>query len=203
MKNRNFITRILLLATVIAIGSLLVFPPNSICEVAAKVQDKNIPAPVEQTGQTVSYYDYDDGDLQRGVPWPDPRFTDNEDGTVTDNLTHLMWTRDANQFIDEMSWVDAVDACRESEFADHADWYLPNVKELQSLIDYSRAVPNALPRPNPFINVESGYWSSTSWAHMPNTQAWYVRIGSGEGGDRSVKEGNLIPLYVWCVRGGQ
>ncbi len=54
------------------------------------------PAPVPQTGQTTSYVKGDDGDLQKGVTWPNPRFTDNLDGTVTDNLTGLIWLKDAN-----------------------------------------------------------------------------------------------------------
>jgi len=56
------------------------------------------PAPMLKTGQTTSYATGDDGDLQRGIPWPNPRFTDNEDGTVTDNLTGLIWLKDANCF---------------------------------------------------------------------------------------------------------
>jgi hypothetical protein len=39
-----------------------------------------------------------DGDIQAGVAWPDPRFRDNGDGTVTDNLTGLMWLKDARLF---------------------------------------------------------------------------------------------------------
>jgi hypothetical protein len=45
------------------------------------------PALVFKTGQTTSYRSGDDGDLEKGVTWPNPRFTDNSDGTVTDNLT--------------------------------------------------------------------------------------------------------------------
>ena len=41
-------------------------------------------APVEKSGQTTSYATGDDGDLEKGVAWPSPRFTDNGDGTVTD-----------------------------------------------------------------------------------------------------------------------
>ena len=48
------------------------------------------PAPVPKTGLTSSYLTGDDGDLQKGVPSPNPRFTNNGDGTVTDNLTGLM-----------------------------------------------------------------------------------------------------------------
>ena len=39
-----------------------------------------------------------DGDLQKGVAWPNPRFTDNANGTVTDNLTGLIWLKNANCF---------------------------------------------------------------------------------------------------------
>ena len=53
-------------------------------------------APVPRTGQTISYTLGDDGDLQLGVEWPDPRFTDNLNGTVTDNLTGLVWLTDAD-----------------------------------------------------------------------------------------------------------
>src|SRR5512139_3706494 len=37
-----------------------------------------------------------DGDKQAGIAWPSPRFTDNKDGTVSDNLTGLIWLKDAN-----------------------------------------------------------------------------------------------------------
>ena len=55
-------------------------------------------APVPKTGQTISYGTRDDGDLQKGVAWPTPRFTDNNNGTVTDKLTGLIWMKNANAF---------------------------------------------------------------------------------------------------------
>jgi len=60
------------------------------------VYEKAIPTQVPKTGQTTKYSDGDDGDLQKCVAWPDPRFTDNGDGTVTDNLTGLIWLKEAN-----------------------------------------------------------------------------------------------------------
>ena len=54
------------------------------------------PAPVPKTGQATSYATGDDGEYQKGITWPNPRFTDNGDGTVTDNLTGLIWLEDAN-----------------------------------------------------------------------------------------------------------
>ena len=53
---------------------------------------------VEKTGQTTLYATGDDGDLEKGVTWPNPRFTNNGNGTVTDNLTGLIWLRNANAF---------------------------------------------------------------------------------------------------------
>lgn len=45
-----------------------------------------------KTGQTSSWQDYDDGYYEKGNS-TSPRFTDNGDGTVTDNATHLMWVK--------------------------------------------------------------------------------------------------------------
>ncbi|MGC9023085.1 MAG: hypothetical protein ACP5J5_08205, partial [Dissulfurimicrobium sp.] len=49
-----------------------------------------------RTGQTQSYGARDDGALQMGATLPTPRFTDNGNGTVTDNLTGLIWLKNAN-----------------------------------------------------------------------------------------------------------
>ena len=59
-------------------------------------------APVQKTGQTTSYATDNDGTLKKGVAWPNPRFTIgtgtvfNTTNCVTDNLTRLMWARNAN-----------------------------------------------------------------------------------------------------------
>src|SRR5262245_30197293 len=54
------------------------------------------PAPVQQTGQTASYFPHDDGDEEAGIVQPTPRFSDNSNGTITDNLTGLVWLKNAN-----------------------------------------------------------------------------------------------------------
>jgi hypothetical protein len=69
-------------------------------------------APVPQTGQTTSYAEGDDGDIEAGVAWPDPRFTDNGDGTVTDHLTGLIWLKDMPCFGGLFQWDDAVQVAR-------------------------------------------------------------------------------------------
>jgi len=50
-----------------------------------------------------------DGEIQAGVAWPGPRFTDNGDGTMTDNLTGLMWTTNANLPGGYKTWQQALD----------------------------------------------------------------------------------------------
>lgn len=161
-------------------------------------------APVPKTGQTTSYATGDDGDLEKGVAWSNPRFTDHGDGTVSDNLTGLMWTKDSSSgYLEDVPWsiaLDYINGMNEGihENFGHADWRLPNLRELQSLIDYNIGDP-ALPPGHPFINVrQSRYWSSTTWASSPD-YAWYVFSTGG------VSAGNKTAsayTYVWPVRGG-
>ena len=158
-------------------------------------------AGVPRTGQTTSYRTGDDGDLEKGVAPPSPRFTDHGNGTVTDNLTGLMWVKAPHDLTDNSgtkTWDNAIDFCNGLTFAGHSDWRLPNVRELQSLIDYGRGNP-ALPSVHPFTGVQSAlYWSSSTYAD-PTDNAWHVglRYGSVGNGNKS------FAFYVWPVRGGQ
>jgi hypothetical protein len=116
-------------------------------------------APVPKTGQMQSYAAGDDGALQKGVAWPTLRFTDHNNGTVTDNLTGLIWLKNANAF-GLRTWTQAMSdanglasgAAGLSDGSMAGDWRLPNVRELQSLVDYGH-VGVALPAVNPFIGV--------------------------------------------------
>jgi hypothetical protein len=164
------------------------------------------PAPIWETGQKASYYSGDDGDLERGVAWPVPRFADHGNGTATDNLTGLMWTKNANLPNGYMNWQQALNyvagmnAGTYPNYGYH-DWRLPNRKELFSLIDHSRYNP-ALPADHPFTNVQAYYyWSSTTVAGYP-AFAWIVGMRSGDvsNGGKYYYDGNG---YVWPVRSGQ
>ena len=64
-----------------------------------------------------TYGTRDDGDLQKGVAWPTPRFTDNNNGTVTDNLTGLIWMKNANAF-GMKTWDDALNAANSLKSGD-------------------------------------------------------------------------------------
>jgi len=173
-----------------------------------------ISAPVPKTGQTTSVVIGDDGNLKFGVTWSDPRFTENytcgweedavPDGTFTDKLTGLIWTKDAQTILGPMSWFDAITACNnliypEIPDEEYEDWRLPNIRELQSLIDYGQNNP-ALPSGHPFDNIQSSYyWSST--AYMDGTdKAWVV---NPKDGSISLANKTTDTFYVWPVRGGQ
>jgi hypothetical protein len=68
------------------------------------------------------------------VAWPSPRFTA-QTVTVTDNLTGLMWTKNAN-LAGTKNWSDALTYCNSLDHGGYTDWRLPNIRELHSLIDY-------------------------------------------------------------------
>lgn len=166
---------------------------------------------VPKTGQTASYSltEGEDGDLKKGLAWPSPRFTDNEDGTVTDNLTGLVWLKNANP-VGEKIWSEAISFCNAldnnydglSDGSSAGDWRLPNIRELFSIIDFGASHdPNPpLPSGHPFSNVQlSSYWSSTSLAAYPS-QAWVVAMNVG--GSATLGDKSTNPRYVWPVRDG-
>ena len=160
---------------------------------------KKCEACVPKTGQTTSYALGDDGDLQMGISWPIPRFTDNEDGTATDNLTGLMWSKDANIY-GLQTWTDALALCDSCTVGGYADWRLPNIRELQSLMDYERLDP-ALPSGYPFTNVWFDfYWSSTTYIKAPSC-AWSVYLYDGRAIGSGLGKGG--GQRVWPVRGGK
>jgi hypothetical protein len=162
-------------------------------------------APVKKSGQQLSYETGDDGDLQKGVTWPSPRFTDNGDGTVTDNLTSLIWLKDPNCF-GQRIWTDALNdsnslasgSCGLTDNSAAGDWRLPNVYEIQSLVDYGNSNPS-LSSQHPSYNdvLSSNYWSSTTQA-SDILKAWSITFHNGPLGIRVKTDSH----YVWPVRGG-
>jgi len=151
-----------------------------------------------KTGQTRKHMTADDGDLRFGKPWPEPRFTENGDGTVTDRLSGLMWTRNADRADGKIDWEQAIlgaGSCTDGGFT---DWRVPNRNELESLIDLGRYGP-ALPEGNHFTGVQpSYYWTSTTPANNED-HAWVIHfyIGLVSHDDKAGSH------YVWYVRGGR
>ena len=143
-----------------------------------------------------------DGDLRAGVTWPDPRFTDNGDGTVKDNLTGLVWLRHANPF-GFRTWEQALRDCNNladgqyglKDGSKPGDWHLPNMKEIESLVDYNRFGP-CLPEGHPFVEVRpSSYWTSTTVALAPS-EAMFIILGVGP----AIFENKEHPFFVWPVK---
>ena len=120
-------------------------------------------------------------------------FIDNTDGTVSDLSTGLMWMkRDSSEGMD---WKDALNYCENSNFAGHNDWRLPNTKELQSIVDYSRSPQTTNSAAiNPVFDISDitdpggkknypFFWTSTT--HLdgkdPESHAVYVCFGKCQG----------------------
>ncbi len=129
----------------------------------------------------------------RGPSYGDNLFKDNGDGTVTDHATGLMWMKqDSGR---EMSWKDALAYAEQSTYANYDDWRLPNIKELQSIVDYGRApdvTRSAAIDPifqTSIIINEAGeqdfpyFWSSTTHLDgpVPANKAAYVAFGRALG----------------------
>lgn len=116
-------------------------------------------------------------------------FHDNNDGTVYDEATGLMWQKsDAGVALD---WKSALEYAESSELAGYSDWRLPSIKELQSIVDYNRgpAATNspsidpvfsctAITNPDGTLNYPY-YWSATTLLDgpKPGNQAAYICFG--------------------------
>jgi hypothetical protein len=122
-------------------------------------------------------------------------FHDNGDGTITDRATGLMWSKAESgqgmNWQDALAWVQKKNA---EKFLGHDDWRLPSVKELQSIVDYTRS-PDTTHSPaiDPVFNCTTitndahqadypFYWSATTHAgFMGGGAAMYVAFGRAAG----------------------
>jgi len=159
-----------------------------------------------------------DGQIQAGGALA---YADNGDGTITDLNTHLMWEKKSwDGSIHDQSngytWADAFSTFigglnAGGGFAGYTDWRLPNVKELESIINYQNFEPavsaafNANCAPGCTVTTCSctqslSYWSSTTYQGSPSF-AWLVSFGDG-GVSGNTKVMSLVSLYVRAVRGG-
>jgi len=161
---------------------------------------------VPKTGQTTSYQDYDDGYYKKGTPASGAHFS-KAGNLTTDNGTGLMWVADhaalgtvgGYNFASTMTWSNAllaVTALNSAAYGGYSDWRLPNVKELQSIVDYSRVSPAI--DTTYFPNAQSDlYWSSTTLADDAGG-AWGVYFDNGY----IYYDGKAYAYSVRPVRGG-
>jgi hypothetical protein len=167
----------------------------------------------------------DDGTLEAGATL---RYRDNGDGTITDRRTKLMWEKKGDDgglhdkdnsytWSDDGSgsetiwdWLQEINAENGTGFAGHDDWRIPNVRELQSMVDYGQYNPAVDPVFNtnctPGVDVVQGScqlanngWTSTTSAGFPDL-AWLVNFITGEVYDTNGAKVN--GTFVRAVRGG-
>jgi len=169
-------------------------------------------ADVPETGQTTCYNAAgapiacagtgQDGDLKAGVAWPAPRFVvgtgvGTTDQCVTDTLTGLMWMRAPDSVTS--TWAAALTSANNLTLCGFSDWRLPNINELESLVNSEAASQAAFLNTQGFTGVQaSNYWSSSSYAASA-ASAWIVLMDDG-GVDASNRANSS---YVWPVRAGQ
>ena len=99
-------------------------------------------------------------------------FWNNGDGTITDLATGLMWMQDDSEY--GMEWQDALAYCETLDYAGHADWRLPNAKELQSIVDYTRmpdATFNTMPS-TAGAAIDTDFFNITSFTNYNGDEDW-------------------------------
>ena len=120
------------------------------------------------------------------------RFIDLGDGTVTDNNTRLMWTKNAN-IVGWKDWMGAILAVEQMTIAGFSDWRLPRLHEYRSVIDRDQHNP-ALPSGHPFTNVDGDYWTSdyVGPCRRCDGTAWYVNLQNGSASEywKMIPRGN-------------
>ncbi len=152
---------------------------------------KAYPASSQQMGKYVR--------AVRGDVYGSEDYTDNGDGTITDNSSGLMWLE-----VDlgvAVNWQEALELAENSDFAGYDDWRLPDVKELQSIVSYDGSYPainqNYFTCTELTENENYYYWSSTSayFSEMAPEydSAWYVAFGYTSHGAGAVR---FSPKYV-------
>jgi len=123
---------------------------------------------------------------------------------VIDTSTGLVWRRciegqiwtgfSCGGVISRYSWGNALNLAKNQSFSTGYSWRLPNVKELESLVDRTRRYPSI--QTTVFTGSESGYfWTSTPYANDASL-AWYVDFGIGRVG----VERNNLSFMVRLVR---
>jgi uncharacterized protein DUF1566 len=156
-----------------------------------------------------------DGEVQAGAPLA---YTDNGDGTITDDVTGLTWEKksDDGSVHDKdtlYNWTNAYAVHLAAlngggGFAGHTDWRLPNVKELQTIVHYDNVNPSVATAFNTgcvtnctvltcSCTTSAFYWTSTTSSSFP-TYAWYVNFASGS----VLNDAKTTGRFVRAVRGG-
>ena len=83
-----------------------------------------------------------------------PSYTDNGDGTITDNVTGLIWQQDPGDKMDWETAVNGLDEFNEEALGGRSDWRIPTIKELYSLVDYSGNTGTSSDESTPYLDTD-------------------------------------------------
>ncbi len=156
-----------------------------------------------------------------GKKWGENSFVDNKNGTVTDNFSLLQWQKSDDGVA--RNWQQALQYCQDLKLAGFDDWRLPNVKELQSIVDYSKWSPALNTNYFNISDKKAWFWSSTTHGdslqmanyvcfgpctskdgvdtHGAGAQRSDPKTGSGAGMSLGGQEDEVrVKNYVRCVR---
>ncbi len=176
------------------------------CAGGDQVCPASSPSALPDTGQTKCY------DNTQEIPCPSPgqpfygqdanytinplSYSNNGNGTVTDNVTGLVWQREDDNTT--RTWDAAMTYCQDLGLAGSTDWRLPSKKEFMGLVNYKIPYSGPTIDTNAFQSTISWYWSSTTYAYGPS-YAWVLYFSNGYVNYSGKGNNN----YVRCVRGGQ
>ena len=170
------------------------------------INENNEPSQLPDSGQTICYDGTGgtitcpaaDGALAQDGSYPInlPVYNDNGNGTITDYNIGLTWQKEDDDVAKD--WSSASSYCESLILGGAMDWRLPNIKELQSIVNFETSYPAIDPAffPNTKSLNTTAYWSSTTFVEDA-TNAWLVPFHSGFVWNNS--GGNNC--YVRCVRG--
>jgi hypothetical protein len=162
---------------------------STVATPSASIVVQKVPA----TGQTIVSVSGDNATYSNINPMS---FTDNGDGTITDNVTGLMWQAQDNGVL--MTWSAAGSYCTGLLVGGYSDWRLPSVGELQSIVNYGTFNPAITQTYFPSTAIYSNYWSSTT-SVGGLASAWVVKFDTGIAFDF----GTASNASTRCVRLGQ
>lgn len=143
-----------------------------------------------------------------GASYAENQFVNNGDGTVSDLGSGLMWQKNDSE--NGLDWENALAYAENLEFANYEDWRLPNIKELQSIVDYSGVYPAIDQNYFDISDDDSYFWSSTSayFSKYGTAEqhkfywAWYVAFGYAVGPDGEDSHGAGAVRYDSKAQGG-
>lgn len=161
--------------------------------------------PLSCTGSNWAQWPMPNGaaDVAGGAPNPTTLF-DNGDDTVTDAVTGLMWQRSAT--VTRYTREEASARCQKLRLGGHADWRMPSVIELTSIIDFDRSSPSIDGKFFPDTPLDrssslvTGYEITSSVAETP-VAGWLVNFAFGTVSLDTTSYDR--PAYLRCVRGAR